>query len=166
MTPMLMERAREVDRLQPATRREWDYSMNENNCSEHVGAARSGGAKKTRPRRLPTVRRWTLSVVAIAAVAAGVQMVAAPAEASVSYCNNYSCTVYLSKSETRAIASGQVPGASSVPAGPLRTAYYAMVYGHRWFAGQYANQGMCSAFTLDIRPWARQGYWGYSCNWN
>jgi hypothetical protein len=110
-------------------------------------------------------RRMVLAALALATAFGGVAISVAPAEASVTYCGDGRCTVYLSKSETRAMAGGQVPPANSVPPGPLRNAYYALVYGHRFFAGQYANQGKCSAFTLNVRPWATQGYYGYSCNW-
>lgn len=111
------------------------------------------------------IRRTILAMVAAAAAIGGLAVTAAPAEASVTHCGNGQCTVYLSKSETQAVARGQVPGANSLPPGPLRMSYYALVYGHRFFAGQYANRGWCSAFSLDVRPWARQGYWGYACKW-
>ena len=94
--------------------------------------------------------------------------VAAPghADASVSNCGGGRCTVYLSKSETRALAQGRVP---APPAGlwwQLKAGYYALAWGHQWFAQQYANRGWCSAFTISIDPTGTQGYYGYSCNWN
>jgi hypothetical protein len=89
-----------------------------------------------------------------------------PASASVTHCGHGRCAVYFSKSETRALAQGRVPAAPSYMPGQLKAAYYALAYGHRWFAQQYANRGMCSAFLLSIRPWENQGYTGYSCNWN
>jgi len=88
-----------------------------------------------------------------------------PASAAVVYVGDGRATVYLSKSETRALANGRVPAPPAALPWQLKGAYYGLAYGHRWFAQQYANRGWCSGFTLNIRPWANQGYFGYACNW-
>lgn len=97
-------------------------------------------------------------------IALGVAVgVAAPSNATTGGCNNGRCTVYLSKAETRALSEGSAPG---LPAGlpwQIRGSYFALVQGHRWFAGQYANRGWCSSFRLSIYPWESQGYNGYRC---
>lgn len=90
---------------------------------------------------------------------------AAPASAAVGYCSDGRCVVYFSKSETVALGRGQVPPAPAYLPWQIKASYYGFVYGHRWFAQQYAKQGKCSAFLLSIRPWENQGYTGYSCNW-
>ncbi|MCX6400146.1 MAG: hypothetical protein NTX33_09475 [Propionibacteriales bacterium] len=90
---------------------------------------------------------------------------ATPAEATVTSCKDGRCTIYLSQSETRALANGRTPAPPSWTPWQIKGAYYALALGHRWFAQQYARQGKCSAFTLNVRPWATQGYYGYSCNW-
>ena len=75
----------------------------------------------------------------------------------------HSCTVYLSKAETRDLATGRVPGLPGGVPWQLRAGYYALAYGHKWFAQQYANRGWCSGFRLSIYPWESQGYFGYAC---
>ncbi|GLY50849.1 hypothetical protein Lesp01_45050 [Lentzea sp. NBRC 102530] len=107
-------------------------------------------------------------VLALAGAIAGTTALATPtpADASVASCGEGRCTVYLSKSETRALANGNVPAPPAATAWQLKAAYYSLAYGHRWFAGQYANRGWCSGFRLSIYPWESQGYFGYACNWN
>jgi hypothetical protein len=125
------------------------------------------GSPTTRAARRISLRARVLTAFALLAVLLGMPVLtAAPANAAVAGCSNGQCTVYLSKSETRSLAAGRVPAPAASLDWRLRSAYYAMALGHRWFAQQYANRGQCSAFTLNIRPWATQGYYGYNCNWN
>jgi hypothetical protein len=133
------------------------------------GVASTGApeATTTRPVRRLSLRARVLTTFALLAALVGLPVLtAAPANAAVAGCWDGRCTVYLSKSETRALAAGRVPAPPASLDWRLRSAYYTMAWGHRWFAQQYANRGQCSAFTLNIRPWATQGYYGYSCNWN
>ncbi|RIJ77998.1 hypothetical protein D1871_04750 [Nakamurella silvestris] len=85
---------------------------------------------------------------------------------AVGSCGGGRCTLYFSKSETAALANGRVPAPPAVLPAPLKAAYYAAAYGHRWFAQQYANRGWCSGFRVSVYPWESQGYFGYACNWN
>lgn len=78
-------------------------------------------------------------------------------------CASGRCTVYLSNAETRALGAGRVPTPPAFVAGPLRVAYYALAYGHRWFAQQYGARGLCSAFRLSIYPWESQGFMSRRC---
>lgn len=87
---------------------------------------------------------------------------AAPAEAASVSCGSGRCTVWLNKTETRALGSGKVPRPPAM-APQLTASYYALAYVHKWIAGQYANRGWCSGIRVDIRPWATQGYFGYPC---
>lgn len=113
-------------------------------------------------QRMSRVRK----AMAIAAVAAALSMSAAtPAQAAVVSASNGRATVYLSQSETRALAQGSVPTPPAATPWQLKSAYYALAYGHRWFAQQYANRGWCSGFRLSIYPWESQGYFGYACTW-
>lgn len=111
--------------------------------------------------------RKSVATVAIAAAVAAGSAVAAPASAaaSVTSCGHGRCTLYLSKSETRALANGAVPAPPATTPWQLKAAYYALAYGHRWFAQQYASWSWCSGFRLSIYPWESQGYFGYACNW-
>ncbi|GKV72991.1 hypothetical protein NCCP2145_23720 [Pseudarthrobacter sp. NCCP-2145] len=106
------------------------------------------------------------ALLAVAVVSSSAIVNPAPAEASVAYCGAGRCTLYLSKSETRAMASGNVPAPPASTPWQIRSAYYTLAYSHRWFAQQYANWGYCSGFRLSIYPWESQGYFGYPCNWN
>ncbi|TWP49479.1 hypothetical protein FKR81_23295 [Lentzea tibetensis] len=90
----------------------------------------------------------------------------APADAAVASCGSGRCTIYLNKSETRAFANGYVPAPPTATPWQLKGAYYALAYGHRWIAQQYASWGWCSGFRLSVYPWESQGYFGYACNWN
>ena len=107
-------------------------------------------------------------VLALAGAIAGGSALAIPstAEAAEVSCGGGRCTIYLSKSETRAFANGRVPAPPAAAPWQIKTAYYALAHGHRWFAQQYANRGWCSGFRLSIYPWESQGYFGYACNWN
>ncbi|NVN52051.1 hypothetical protein, partial [Mycolicibacterium hippocampi] len=102
---------------------------------------------------------WLSAAVVAVAVLAGVGLGAAwLSAATTGGCRDGRCTVYLSKAETRALSEGRAPG---LPAGvpwQIRALYLALVQGHRWIAGQYANRGWCSAFRLSIYPWEGQGY--------
>jgi hypothetical protein len=123
-------------------------------------------AEEGRRPLLGWVRKFLAAVAIAAAVLTGVA-VGAPssAEAAVASCGDGRCTLYLSKSETRALANGVVPPPPAATPWQLRAAYYALAYGHRWFAQQYASWGWCSGFRLSIYPWESQGYFGYACNW-
>ena len=107
----------------------------------------------------------TLVVATMIAIGSAV-VIPQSAQASVSYCGSGRCTLYLSKSETRALGNGSVPSIPASTPWQIRSSYYSLAYGHRWFAQQYANRGWCSGFTLSIYPWETQGYFGYACNWN
>jgi hypothetical protein len=82
--------------------------------------------------------------------------------ASVS-CGSGRCTLWLSKAETAALGRGNVPAPPAAAPWQIKAAYYALAYGHRWFAQQYASWGWCSGFRLSIYPWETQGYFGYRC---
>lgn len=97
------------------------------------------------------------AVAAVAAVQAG------PRLAMSASCGGGRCTVYLSKAETRSLANGSAPRIPASVPWQLQVAYYGLVYGHIWFAQQYANRGWCSGFRLSIYPWESQGYFGYAC---
>lgn len=112
------------------------------------------------------IRRSIASLAVAGAVLAGGAVVSPQsAEAAVSSCGNGRCTLYLSQTETRALANGRVPAPPAALPWQIKSAYWATAQTHRWIAGQYANRGWCSGFRLDIRPWATQGYFGYACNW-
>ncbi len=107
---------------------------------------------------------------ASAAPAVSARLAAAPAVAQAgpmatmtASCGGGRCTVYLSKAETRAMANGSAPALPGWVDLRLRIAYTALVYGHIWFAQQYANRGWCSGFRLSVYPWESQGYFGYAC---
>ena len=112
--------------------------------------------------------RRAMATVALTAIVAtgGTVAASAPAQAAVAYCGDGRCTVYLSKSETRALGNGHVPHLQRQRPSQLKGAYYALAYGHQWFAQQYANRGWCSGFRLSVYPWESQGYFGYACNWD
>lgn len=108
----------------------------------------------------------TTAASASAAATAGARtakMAAAPMATMTASCGGGRCTVYLSKAETRDLADGRVPGLPGGVPWQLRAGYYALAYGHKWFAQQYANRGWCSGFRLSIYPWESQGYFGYAC---
>lgn len=137
-------------------------------AAEHeVSAALISTAGEPRPRRTWSVIRKSAAALAAAAAVTTGMSVATPtsAEATVAYCGSGRCTLYLSKSETRALANWQVPPPPAAVPAQIRVAYYAAAYGHVWFAQQYASRGWCSGFTLSIYPWETQGYFGYPCNW-
>ncbi|WP_086661850.1 hypothetical protein [Lentzea kentuckyensis] len=116
---------------------------------------------------LAFLKKLAAALAIAGVIATGVAVATpAPAEASVASCGSGRCTIYLSKSETRALANGNVPAPPAAAPWQIKTAYYALAYGHRWFAQQYANWGWCSGFRLSIYPWESQGYFGYACNWN
>lgn len=78
-------------------------------------------------------------------------------------CSGGRCTVYLSKTETRNLGQGRVPPAPGFLPMPLKIAWYALLYAHRFIAAQYAARNWCSLFRLSIYPWEPQGYAGYAC---
>lgn len=104
-------------------------------------------------------------MLALVVALLGVTFVATPnkAEAVSAGCSSGRCTVYLSKAETYALGQGRVPAPPASVPWQIKSAYYALAYAHRWFAQQYANQGLCSAFRLSIYPWESQGYMAYRC---
>lgn len=97
-----------------------------------------------------------------ATASAAVAQVATMASMTAS-CGAGRCTVYLSKADTRSLANGSAPRIPASVPWQLQVAYYGLVYGHVWFAQQYANRGWCSGFRLSIYPWESQGYFGYAC---
>ena len=102
-------------------------------------------------------------VVAVAVLAAVAVGTAVPSDAATGGCRDGRCTVYLSKAETRALSEGRAPALPAAAPWQIKASYFALVQGHRWIAGQYANRGWCSAFRLSIYPWEGQGYDGYRC---
>lgn len=121
----------------------------------------------TVPTRLAqrTANALKKTALMMAAAAAITLTAAQPAHASVVSVGEGRATIYLSQSETRAIAEGRVPAPPAATPWQLKASYYALAYGHKWFAQQYANRGWCSGFRLSIYPWESQGYFGYACNW-
>lgn len=121
--------------------------------------------QKTSPakgrRRLAA--RLSAIALALALVMGGGLVTSQPAQAASAYCGGGRCTVYLNKFETWSLGYAAVPAPPASTPLPLRNAYYALAYGHRWFAKQYANRGMCSGFRLSVYPWESQGYFGYYC---
>lgn len=104
-----------------------------------------------------------LSVTTAGAASAAPAAVGTLATTTVTGCWDGRCTVYLSQSETRALGSAKLPKASL--ASPFAWLLTVTARTHIWIARQYAAHNYCSAFTLNIRPWATQGYYGYRCNW-
>ena len=109
------------------------------------------------------VGRITTFVAAILLIVGLGVAASAPASAATANCRDGRCTVYLSKAETKALSQGRAPALPAASPWQLKGAYFALVQGHRWIAGQYANRGWCSAFRLSIYPWEAQGYDGYRC---
>lgn len=105
----------------------------------------------------------TTCVVSIVLIVGLGVAVSAPASAATANCRDGRCTVYLSKAETKALSQGRAPALPAAAPWQLKGAYFALVQGHRWIAGQYANRGWCSAFRLSVYPWEAQGYDGYRC---
>lgn len=110
-----------------------------------------------------TAGRLLMAMIAVV-VALGIALgVAGTASATTGGCRDGRCTVYLSKAETRALSEGRAPGLPAAAPWQIKASYFALVQGHRWIAGQYANRGWCSSFRLSIYPWESQGYNGYRC---
>jgi hypothetical protein len=121
--------------------------------------------KTSRSTHTGRPRRWVATAALAVAITVG-SLVGGPAtsaSAATASCGPGTCTVYLTKGETAALGNGRVPAVPSYVAGPLRAGYYAMAYGHVFFAKQYANKGWCSGFRLSVVPWSTQGYFGYRC---
>lgn len=106
---------------------------------------------------------FVAAVVALAVLVGAAVGTAAPSHATTGGCRDGRCTVYLSKAETRALSEGKVPPLPAAAPWQIKASFFALVQGHRWFAGQYANRGWCSAFRVSIYPWESQGYDGYRC---
>lgn len=121
----------------------------------------TSGTRGSMRRRL---QQFVALMVAILAVALGVMSTStATANAATTQCGNGRCVVYLSKSETAALAKGRAPALPASAPWQIKASYTALIQGHRWFAQQYTNRGWCSAFLMSIRPWDNQGYTGYRC---
>lgn len=113
--------------------------------------------------RTTTVRMLTMFMAAAVMLCGLLLSSAATAQAATGGCKDGRCTVYLSKAETKALSQGRAPALPAAVPWQIKGAYGALVAGHRWIAGQYANRGWCSAFRLSIYPWEAQGYDGYRC---
>lgn len=122
-----------------------------------------GLVRSSRPRR--RLARVAVTLTSLLVLLGVPLLTAAPANASVAGCWDGRCTIYLSINETKAVGAGRVPAPPAWTPRQIKSAYYASAYAHRYFAYKYGSWNMCSAFTLDIRPWASQGYYGYRCNW-
>ena len=109
------------------------------------------------------LRRIFVALTLVVGLSVGTALVSAPAAQAASWnCKWPRCTVYLSKAETHKLAyNGTVPRLSE--GGSWTKLYYAFAVGHRWFAKQYDDRGMCVAFSVGLVPWERQGMWGYAC---
>ena len=121
--------------------------------------------RTSRLTRLAVTLTTLLALVGIPVLVAAPAQAAASPSTSVTSCSDGRCTIWLSISETRALGAARIPAPPAWVPWQIRTAYYASAYAHRWFAQYYGSHNMCSAFRLDIRPWATQGYAGYRCNW-
>ncbi|WP_137876261.1 hypothetical protein [Rhodococcus sp. Q] len=109
------------------------------------------------------VKRLTLATIAVAVLLGATLAATGTASAATTRCGDGRCAVYLSKQETRDLGNGRAP---KLPGGlpwQINVSYTALVKGHQFFARQYANRGMCSAFLMSVRPWENQGYTGYRC---
>lgn len=122
----------------------------------------SSEARETGTRTISNLKRVAAAAVAASALTLAA---AAPAQAAVVSAGSGRATIYLSQSETYALGQGRVPAPPAATPWQLKVSYYALVYGHKWFAQQYANRGWCSGFRLSIYPWETQGYFGYACSW-
>ncbi|MFH5207890.1 hypothetical protein [Antrihabitans spumae] len=109
------------------------------------------------------VRHAALALGAIAVVLGVMLSTTTTAQAITADCGGGRCTVWLSKSDTAAMGQGRAPAPPASLPWQLKSAYWALVAGHRWFAQQYASRGWCSAFRLSMYPWETQGYVGYRC---
>lgn len=109
----------------------------------------------------PTTKRRAKSLAALTAGAIAatgfVAATATPAQAYVRSCTRTDCTIYFSKSETRAIAQGRIP--------PLPFGADRVVRIYQWGARIAASRGQCTAFTVTLVPWHNNGYYPYNCNW-
>lgn len=105
-------------------------------------------------------RKGILTATLVAALAIGTVVAPSAASAATTQCGPGVCTVYLNKAETGALAAGRVPnlnlGAFTVP-------YKIAAYGHVAIAKLWVQRGNCVGFTLNIRPWATQGMFGWRC---
>lgn len=108
-------------------------------------------------------RRLALTLVTAALLFGLAAGVAAPSNATSGGCRDGRCTLYLSKAETKALSQGRAPALPQWVPWQIKGSFLALVQGHRWIAGQYANKGLCSAFLLSIYPWENQGYISRRC---
>lgn len=114
---------------------------------------------------IPTTRRRklrlaTITMAVTTALVTGGLLAAAPASAASSQCGSGTCTVLLTKSETLALSQGRVP---NLNLGPYTLPYRALAYGHVVIAKGWVARGNCVGFTVNVRPWATQGMFGYQC---
>jgi hypothetical protein len=108
-----------------------------------------------------SLRRKISALLVTFALMAGLGLaVAAPSQATSSYCGSGQCTVYLDWNETVALSKGRVP---SFNAGPLTVPIRTGLVGHVLIAKGWVNRGNCVAFTANVRPWANQGMLGWRC---
>jgi hypothetical protein len=128
-----------------------------------IGPAERHSAPAARKKMGRFARLGVVAALASTLITGAGLATAKPAEAMSASCGSGRCTVYLTKGETWSLGYGAVPAPPASTPWQLRSAYYAMAYGHRWFAQQYANRGMCSGLRLSMYPWESQGYFGYYC---
>lgn len=79
------------------------------------------------------------------------------------YCGNGRCQINLSNYETWLVGQFRAPAPPAWVPWQLQAAYRASAWAHAYIARSYASRGYCSAFVLDIRPWANQGFMARHC---
>lgn len=109
------------------------------------------------------VRQFALAFAALAVILASMLATQVKAEAATANCANGRCWVYLNHAETKALGQGRAPALPAAVPWQVRTAYFALAQGHRFFAKSYADRGLCSAFLLSSRPWENQGFTSRRC---
>ncbi|MEV8150519.1 hypothetical protein AB0O52_20545 [Arthrobacter sp. NPDC080073] len=87
---------------------------------------------------------------------------AAPSQAATTYCGNGACTLYLNWNETNSLANWRPPQLN-IPDPRLYAAYVALAAAHVFIAKGWVWRGDCVGFTINIRPWATQGMFGWRC---
>lgn len=120
-------------------------------------------SRNSRVLQHPAMRRFALAFAALAVIVASMLGSQIKAEAATANCANGRCWVFLSNAETRALGQGKAPALPAAVPWQLRTAYWALVQGHRYIAKSYADRGLCSAFLLSSRPWENQGFVARRC---
>jgi len=105
-------------------------------------------------------RRIVMTAAVLAGAAAATLGLATPANAATTACGGLTCTVYLDRGETAALAQGRVP---NLNLGAFTLPYKALAYGHVVIAKGWAARGNCVAFQVSLLPWATQGMAGWRC---